>query len=301
MTHELLTDFRTYLSYEQNLSVETIRAYSDDLTMYFDHCSQSLGEELNPSSGDLDLVRSWLNSMMAKGDKASSVARRLAAVKGFYRYLLKKGSIPRNPISALRPPRSEKPLPVYVPTTYIEDILSEESAPYDWVDRRNRLIVAVLYECGLRRSELANLLDTDVDTEGRKLKVVGKGNKERIVPFGQSLARHLDAWRQLRSEVFGATETFFLTLKGKKMTGQSVYYVVHRYLKSVPGLARRGAHALRHSFATDMLNNGADLIAIKELMGHSNVSTTAEYTHTSFRQLQQVYNAHPRAKKKDKL
>lgn len=298
MSQDLRKDYENYLKYEQNFSALTVSAYTEDLKSYLESSSLFLGEELNPSEQDLDLVRRWLNGMMTKGDKASSVARRLASVKGFYKYLLKMGRISRNPIANLRPPRGEKPLPVYVPTNYINEILDEELEPYDWVALRNKLIVAVLYECGLRRSELASLKDDDVDIEGRKLKVLGKGNKERIVPFGVSLAEELSKWRQTRDELFGESETFFLSLRGKPMTGEGVYAIVHKYLKAVPGLARRGAHALRHSFATDMLNNGADLIAIKELMGHSNVSTTVTYTHTSFKQLQKVYNAHPRAKKK---
>ena len=298
MSQDLREDYENYLKYEQNFSALTVSAYTEDLKSYLESSSLFLGEELNPSEQDLDLVRRWLNGMMTKGDKASSVARRLASVKGFYKYLLKMGRISRNPVANLRPPRGEKPLPVYVPTNYINEILDEELEPYDWVALRNKLIVAVLYECGLRRSELAGLKDDDVDIEGRKLKVLGKGNKERIVPFGTGLAEELSKWRQTRDELFGESETFFLSLRGKPMTGEGVYAIVHKYLKAVPGLARRGAHALRHSFATDMLNNGADLIAIKELMGHSNVSTTVTYTHTSFKQLQKVYNAHPRAKKK---
>ncbi len=298
MSQDLREDYENYLKYEQNFSALTVSAYTEDLKSYLESSSLFLGEELQPSEQDLDLVRRWLNGMMTKGDKASSVARRLASVKGFYKYLLKMGRISRNPIANLRPPRGEKPLPVYVPTNYINEILDEELEPYDWVALRNKLIVAVLYECGLRRSELAGLKDDDVDIEGRKLKVLGKGNKERIVPFGTGLAEELSKWRQTRDELFGESETFFLSLRGKPMTGEGVYAIVHKYLKAVPGLARRGAHALRHSFATDMLNNGADLIAIKELMGHSNVSTTVTYTHTSFKQLQKVYNAHPRAKKK---
>lgn len=298
MSQDLREDYENYLKYEQNFSALTVSAYTEDLKSYLESSSLFLGEELQPSERDLDLVRRWLNGMMTKGDKASSVARRLASVKGFYKYLLKIGRISRNPIANLRPPRGEKPLPVYVPTNYINEILDEELEPYDWVALRNKLIVAVLYECGLRRSELAGLKDDDVDIEGRKLKVLGKGNKERIVPFGTGLAEELSKWRQTRDELFGESETFFLSLRGKPMTGEGVYAIVHKYLKAVPGLARRGAHALRHSFATDMLNNGADLIAIKELMGHSNVSTTVTYTHTSFKQLQKVYNAHPRAKKK---
>ena len=298
MSQDLREDYENYLKYEQNFSALTVSAYTEDLKSYLESSSLFLGEELKPSEQDLDLVRRWLNGMMTKGDKASSVARRLASVKGFYKYLVKMGRISRNPIANLRPPRGEKPLPVYVPTNYINEILDEELEPYDWVALRNKLIVAVLYECGLRRSELAGLQDDDVDIEGRKLKVLGKGNKERIVPFGVGLAEELSKWRQTRDELFGESETFFLSLRGKPMTGEGVYAIVHKYLKAVPGLARRGAHALRHSFATDMLNNGADLIAIKELMGHSNVSTTVTYTHTSFKQLQKVYNAHPRAKKK---
>ena len=298
MSQDLREDYENYLKYEQNFSALTVSAYTEDLKSYLESSSLFLGEELQPSEQDLDLVRRWLNGMMTKGDKASSVARRLASVKGFYKYLLKMGRISRNPIANLRPPRGEKPLPVYVPTNYINEILDEELEPYDWVALRNKLIVAVLYECGLRRSELAGLKDDDVDIEGRKLKVLGKGNKERIVPFGTGLAEELSKWRQTRDELFGESETFFLSLRGKPMTGEGVYAIVHKYLKAVPGLARRGAHALRHSFATDMLNNGADLIAIKGLMGHSNVSTTVTYTHTSFKQLQKVYNAHPRAKKK---
>ena len=298
MSQDLREDYENYLKYEQNFSALTVSAYTEDLKSYLESSSLFLGEELQPSEQDLDLVRRWLNGMMTKGDKASSVARRLASVKGFYKYLLKMGRISRNPVANLRPPRGEKPLPVYVPTNYINEILDEELEPYDWVALRNKLIVAVLYECGLRRSELAGLKDDDVDIEGRKLKVLGKGNKERIVPFGTGLAEELSKWRQTRDELFGESETFFLSLRGKPMTGEGVYAIVHKYLKAVPGLARRGAHALRHSFATDMLNNGADLIAIKELMGHSNVSTTVTYTHTSFKQLQKVYNAHPRAKKK---
>ena len=157
MSQDLREDYENYLKYEQNFSALTVSAYTEDLKSYLESSSSFLGEELQPSEQDLDLVRRWLNGMMTKGDKASSVARRLASVKGFYKYLLKMGRISRNPIANLRPPRGEKPLPVYVPTNYINEILDEELEPYDWVALRNKLIVAVLYECGLRRSELAGL------------------------------------------------------------------------------------------------------------------------------------------------
>lgn len=297
MRSETLINYLRYLEQEQNYSPMTIQAYGDDLDSYYAHCHKFLGEPLQVSDGDLDLVRRWLSAMMAEGHKASSVARRLAAVKGYYKYLLRSGRISKNPISNLRPPKGEKPLPVYVPTSEIERILSDIPQDDTYEHQLQYLVIATLYECGLRRSELASLKDVDVDTRTCRLKVLGKGNKERIVPFGKSLADRLQSFRAIRNEEFGNSELFFLTLRGKKMTGAEVYKIVHSVLLSVPNLSRRGAHALRHSFATDMLNNGADLIAIKELMGHSQVATTVRYTHTSFKQLQQMYNAHPRAKK----
>lgn len=292
-----IESFEQYLRYEQNASNLTCRVYLEDLKMYTAHCQALTGEELSPSEQDTDLVRSWLGSMMSEGYKASSVARRLASVKSFYKYLLKMDIIKHNPLKNLRSPRGEKPLPVYVPTEYIDEILNEKPESYDWESIRNQLIIAILYECGLRRSELAGLDDNDVDTAGRKLKVLGKGNKERIIPFGHSLATQIEEWRQIRTEVFGDVKPFLLSNKGKQMTGEIIYNIVRKSLNAVPNLARRGAHTLRHSFATDMLNNGADLVAIKELMGHNNISTTVRYTHTSFRQLQEMYNAHPRSKK----
>lgn len=296
---EEIERFCNYMRYERNASELTIRDYGKDLQAYSSHCEQLLGASHSPTADDLDLVRSWLMSMMEDGKKASYVSRRLAAIKSFYRYLLKMGRIHKNPVRFLKAPRGEKPLPVYVPTQEIENILNEKAEEGGIKAVLEGLVIATLYECGLRRSELASLLDKDVDTIGRKLKVLGKGNKERIIPFGEGLAKEMDLWRAMRNEEFGESKTFFLTLKGREMKGEDVYAIVHPMLVRVPNLARRGAHALRHSFATDMLNNGAELVAIKELMGHSNVSTTVQYTHTSFRQLQQMYNAHPRAKKKE--
>ncbi len=297
---EYLHSFIRYERQERNASEMTCSSYQADLEDYIRHCQERLKEEFNPSKGDQDLIRSWLSEQMNRGLKPSSVARRLSAVKMFYKYLKKKNWIEQNPASNLRPPKQEKPLPVYVPTEDIERILKEdflEGADGSPELIRNRLIFAMLYECGLRRSELAGLLDTNVDTRQRQLKVLGKGNKMRLIPFGQSLCEMIEDWREKRQEIVVNCETFFVTLKGKAMKGSDVYQVVHKALALVPNLSRRGAHALRHSFATDMLNAGADLLAIKELMGHSSISTTVKYTHTSFKQLKRLYNAHPRAKK----
>lgn len=290
----LLEAFVRYMAYERNASEQTLVGYRGDLEAYIAYCRERLGEEFAPSAGDLDLVRGWLSGMMDRGGKASSVARRLSSAKSWYRYLVKVGYLSSSPIVSLKAPRQERPLPAYVPTSELERILEPVESP-SLREVRDRLVVATLYECGLRRSELAALRTIDVDLERRSLKVVGKGDKERIVPFGISLAQMMQQWSEIRDREFGGSDSFFLTLKGKPMKGSDVYSIVRAQLASVPNLARRGAHTLRHSFATDMLNSGADLLKLKELMGHSSVATTVQYTHTSFRQLQQVYHAHPRA------
>lgn len=292
---EYLSQYLSYLKNEVNASPATRNGYEGDIAHYMTYCEDRTGEVFRPQSTDADLVRSWLSSLMESGQKASSVARRLSAVKSFYRYLFKVEAIDKNPIQALRPPKGERPLPVYVPTKEIEEIITSRDDSFEGV--RDALLIAMLYECGLRRAELASLRDGDVDTTKRTLRVRGKGNKERLVPFGDGLAQMIERWRTKRDELVGYSDSFFITLKGTAMSGGAVYRIVHRLLASVPNLARRGAHTLRHSFATDMLNAGADLLAIKELMGHSSVTTTVRYTHTSFKQLQKMYNAHPRAKK----
>lgn len=298
-----IAPFESYLRYEQNASDMTIVSYLGDLQAYMDYCTECLGEMPPATEGDVDLIRGWLSSQMDRGLKASSVARRLCSVKAFYRYLLRISAIKTNPASRVRAPKGERPLPVYVPTDEIEHILEDgkgirETDPVEF--HRDRLILSMLYECGLRRSELAGLLDRNVDLGKRQLKVFGKGRKERIIPFGQSLADQIELWRDLRGSLAVYADTFFVSLKGQAMTGGQVYRIVHRALAHIPNLAQRGAHTLRHSFATDMLNSGADLVAIKELMGHSSIDVTVRYTHTSFRQLQQMYQAHPRAQKQVK-
>ena len=288
--------FLDYLRSEVDASPMTIHAYSVDLWAFLAYTEERLGEPFTPTEHDLDLVRSWLSHRLDTGSKASSVGKYLASLKSYYRYLLRCGIIRVNPIQSLRPPKADKPLPVYVPTAELNRLIDESSEAQDWIGVRDQLLLSILYECGLRRSELAGLLDHNVDLHSRQLKVLGKGRKERIVPFGEGLAQAIKHWRDIRDERFGSTETLLVTSRGGAMSPEAVYQVVHRALASVPHLSRRGAHALRHSFATDMLNSGGDLMLLRELLGHNSVSTTVRYTHTSFEQLKQVYQAHPRAR-----
>lgn len=287
--------FLDYMRYERDSSEMTIHSYRTDLLAYRAYVEERLGEEFVPSKGDLDLVRGWLSKRMDEGSRASSVGKYLSSIKSFYRYLQKVGVLPLNPLQGLRPPKAAKPLPVYVPTEQLNDLIDQPVDTRDWKQVRDQLVLGVLYECGLRRSELAGLLDVDVDTERKQLKVLGKGRKERIVPFGDGLTDQIKRWRHLRTTIFGYTDHFVVNAEGEAMSPSAVYAIAHKALQQVPNLPRRGAHALRHSFATDMLNSGADLMLLRELMGHNSVSTTVRYTHTSFEQLKQLYAAHPRA------
>lgn len=302
---DLIEAFATYISLEMNYSKLTLEAYISDVREYVDHVKSKFDEEFVISSDDKDFLRGFMSNLMDKGLKASYVNRKLSALKSFYKYALKIGVIDKNPASLLKGPKQDKPLPVYVPTKEIMSIIDKEIDENDFLQVRNRLIIAMLYECGLRRAELAGLLYNDVDVNGRQIKVLGKGDKHRFIPFGMSLCDMIKDWIDKRKFILAnnATEcnTFFISLKGKPMNTYDVYQVVHKELMTIPNLSRRGAHALRHSFATDMMGSGADLISIKELMGHSSISTTVRYTHTSFKQLQQMYNAHPRAQKETSI
>ncbi len=220
--------FLDYLSHEAAASPLTIETYQSDLRSFTAYAEERLGEPFVPSEGDLDLVRGWLSVKLDEGLKASTVGRCLTSVRSFYRHLLKTGQIKRNPIQALRPPKAARPLPVYVPTEDMEQMLSEEVDPTDWRAVRDHLILTMLYECGLRRSEIAGLRDQAVDTTERQLKVLGKGRKERIVPFGKGLAEEIEAWRHLRTSIFGTTESFFVSSKGTPMAPRAVYQVAAR-------------------------------------------------------------------------
>lgn len=296
--HPLVSDFLRYMRQELNRSSLTVQAYGADLDEYIAYAQNRVGDIFAPGPKDVDLVRGWMLTMLNEGCKALSVNRRLSSVKSFYRYLLRMQKIDVNPIAELRGPKKEKPLPVYVPQKEMQRLLDEPlEDETDFYAVRNRLIVEMLYETGMRRGELAGLRDADVRVGEKMLKVLGKGNKERLIPFGARLAEMIEKWRVVRAEKVVNPEFFFVSLECKPMKAGDVYPVVRKVLNTVPNLARRGPHTLRHSFATDMLNEGADLMAIKELLGHERISTTVQYTHTTFKQLQMMYNAHPRAQK----
>jgi integrase/recombinase XerC len=238
-----------------------------------------------------------MESLMDRGNNASTINKKLSALRSFYRFALKRRLVEKDPAHAVTGPKKTKPLPQFVREGEMDRLIDDREWGDDFKDVRARTLLLLLYEAGLRRSELTGLDDGDVDLEARQLKVTGKRNKQRIVPFGDELANALRLYQEVRNEaVVRDSNALFVGDKGRRMTGRQVYEIVHRELTGVTSLKKRSPHVLRHSFATAMLNNGAGLESIKKLLGHESVSTTEIYAHTTFEQLKRVYDeAHPRA------
>ena len=299
LTEELqqtLESFMEYLRLERNASPLTLTTYRPAIKSYMESALELASDEWSPSDADRDLVRNWIMQQMDDELTSTTVNKNLSAVKSFYKYLQLRGLIDSNPTRYLRGPKREHTLPSFLTQAQIEEALETISTdPKDFLAVRNRLIIETIYQTGLRRAEVASLETQQVDLKSMSLRVVGKGRKERIVPFGETLKEQMSAYLTLKKRKVGQSRYFFVTLKCRPLSGADVYQVVHKALDAVPGLPRRGAHTLRHSFATEMLNAGAPITSIKELLGHSNLETTTRYTHTSFEQLKQLYHAHPRA------
>lgn len=292
----MINQFLNYLRYERNSSPQTIQTYEDSLRE-FESYLNFRENGLSLREVDADLIREWMESLMDRGNNASTINKKLSALRSFFRYALKRRLVEKDPAHAVVGLKKPKPLPQFVREGEMDRLLDNVDWGDGYKDVRARTLLLLLYETGLRRSELTGLDDGDIDFETSQLKVTGKRNKQRIVPFGPELAETLRKYVIVRDEqVKGDCDAFFLSDKGHRMTGQQVYEIVHRYLTGATSLKKRSPHVLRHSFATAMLNNGAGLESIRNLLGHESVSTTEIYAHTTFEQLKRVYKeAHPRA------
>ena len=266
---QTLEAFMEYLRLERNASPLTLTTYHPAITSYMECALELASDEWQPSDADRDLVRNWIMQQMDNELTSTTVNKNLSAVKSFYKYLQLRGLIDNNPTRYLRGPKREHTLPSFLTQAQIEEALETISTdPKDFLAVRNRLIIETIYQTGLRRAEVASLETQQVDLKSMSLRVVGKGRKERIVPFGEALKKQMDAYLTLKKRKVGQSRYFFVTLKCRPLSGADVYQVVHKALDAVPGLPRRGAHTLRHSFATEMLNAGAPITSIKELLGH---------------------------------
>lgn len=288
--------FLDYLSSELNRSQQTVESYRDDLK-HFEKFAKDLSDSFSWETVDSDMVRDWMESMMDKGNSAATVSRRLSALKTFYRFALARLYVESDPVYSIKGPKKEKPLPQFVKESEMDELLDRQAWGDDYNNVRARTIIILFYETGMRLSELVNLDDKDVNFVTSEIKITGKGNKQRIVPFGDELKNTLLEFRRLRdASVEVKTPALVVSDKGTRMSPSKVQDIVRSNLSRVCSLKKKSPHVLRHSFATAMLNHHVGIENLKKLLGHASISTTEIYTHTTFEQLKRVYNeAHPRA------
>ena len=289
----LIESFLDYLRLEKNCSEKTIVSYGTDLTK-FEEFFKSVDEEVDFTTVDADVIRSWVVNLMDGGYTSN---RKLSSLRSFYRYLLRKKVVVVDPTRKVTGPKKKKPLPVFVKEEDMNRLLDEIPCEKGFAGCRDKTIIEMFYATGIRLSELIGLNDADVDFSASLIKVTGKRNKQRLIPFGDELRMALLNYIKVRDEAIpDREEAFFVKQDGKRLYPMKVYNLVKRNLSKVVTLKKRSPHVLRHSFATSMLNNQAELGAVKELLGHESLTTTEIYTHTTFEELKKVYEqAHPRA------
>ena len=290
--------FLQYLRLERNLSPRTVDRYRRDLQQWIGHETRGKAD-IDLASVTSNDIREWLIERASCGDKPATLRVHLQALRALYRYLLRIGLVDVNPAALVELAKLPKPLPTMVRETTVNAILDADIDSDDFTQVRDRLIVMLFYETGIRLSELIGLQDTAVDTGKRELKVHGKRDKDRIVPFGAELQSCIDHYRTLRAGVRPVCDNLLVTDKGRPLYPSLVYHVVHGGLAAAGGTGKLSPHVLRHTFASVMLNNGAELNSVKELLGHESLAATQVYTHVTLSELQHNYElAHPRALKK---
>lgn len=296
-----IQSFIDYLRFEKNYSERTIKVYQADLKA-FKQFYETLDKELNWSNLDKDVIRQWVVSMMEDGNIASSVNRRLSSLRSFYKFLLQRKMVEYDPAHMVTGPQKEKPLPTYLRESEMNRLLDDVQFEKNYAGARDYMILLMFYSTGIRVSELTNLDVSDVDMTQKQIKVLGKRDKERVIPFGSEMEARLRQYLKERQEMLesrglSAKALFLNERTCQQMTSWKVGSRVKYYLSMVTTQKKRSPHVLRHTFATSMLNHYADLQSVKELLGHERLSTTEIYTHTSFEELKELYNkAHPRAK-----
>ncbi len=290
-----IQSFLQYIRFEKRFSPHTVKAYQSDLEQFAAYLKETY--EISEAAGVIHpMIRSWMVQLMEKGITSRSINRKLTTLKTYFRFLLRKEEIKVNPMLKVIAPKTSKRLPVFVDQSKMDVLFSGDSFGKDFGDLRDRLVLEFLYSTGMRLSELIGLRDESIDQYLCQLKVIGKRNKERIIPFTNKLKDAIREYLEERNKKFSGTLAFFLTDSGKAMYPKFVYRIVTRRLSLVTTLARKSPHILRHTFATHMLSNGADINSVKELLGHANLSATQVYTHNTIEKLKKVYKqAHPRA------
>ena len=242
------------------------------------------------------MIRSWLVELIGQGIGTRSVTRKLTSLKSFFKFLIREGVVEINPMRKITSPKIPKRLPVFVEKEKMEMLLDQIDFGEGYAGIRDKLIIELFYATGMRLAELVNLKDIDFDFYHNTIKVLGKRNKERLIPFGNKFASVMKSYIEEKKNLFGDIDELFLTDKGNRIYSKMVYRIVVRYLNKVTTVDKKSPHVLRHTFATHLLNNGAELNAVKELLGHTNLSATQVYTHNTIDKLKRIYKqAHPKA------
>jgi len=296
-----ITSFLKYLALEKKYSKHTITAYQNDLNSFQTFCNQEFGEE-SIAAVNYAQIRNWIVSLVNSKISNRSINRKVSSLKSFYKFLQKIKQIEVNPLVKHQALKVLKQVQVPFSEKEIFSVLNAVDNEVDFESVRNKLIVELFYSTGMRRNELINIKITDIDDVNETVKVLGKRNKERYIPLLKSVRESLKKYSEFRKEIENEEPYLFLTKNGKKIYDTLVYRVINNYFSAVSSKVKKSPHVIRHSFATHLLNEGADLNAVKELLGHSSLASTQIYTHSSLGKLKEVYNqAHPRSQKTDLL
>ena len=291
-----ITSFLNFIRYEKRYATHTITAYTNDLEQFSKFLFNQYEIE-EAKEVERTYVRAWIVELIEESLEPSSIHRKISTIKAYFKHLQEKGTIIQNPIQEIPLPKIVKHKPSYINETQLSILFNEIKFSEDFKGRQEKLILDILYSTGMRRSELINLTLKQVNLEKLQINIIGKGNKERIVPVSQKLALDIEDYTEERNECFGHSSPYlFLTQKGKQLYPKAVYNTVKKYLAQITTVSKKSPHTLRHSFATHLLANGADLRAIQELLGHTSLASTQVYTHNSLEKLKEIYKqAHPKA------
>jgi integrase/recombinase XerC len=289
--------FLDYLKYQKRYSQHTITSYQTDLTAFADFLEKQYGPvklaEIKPT-----FIRSWLAGLKEKGMESKSINRKISTLKSFFKYQLRQQNISLSPMTTIITPKVKKRLPQYVEQKDINTLFADTPFTQNWQGNTAKLVLDIFYNTGMRRAELVSLKESHINNHNSTIKVLGKGNKERIIPISQPLMQTIQnyiAQKRKQFETFDK-EHLFITNKGKKLYPEFVYKLVTKNLKKVTTIDKKSPHVLRHTFATHLMNNGADLNAVKELLGHSSLAATQIYTHNTIEKLKEIHKkAHPKA------
>jgi integrase/recombinase XerC len=294
---EAIQAFIDHLKFGKRYSAHTIRSYQDDLVEFSTFIKEEFDgmaiRAISPA-----IVRSWLAALKDAGLSSRSINRKISTLKSWYKHLMRVGEVEQSPMGAILSPKAGKRLPVYVERNDMAELFGEVSFPDSWEGWTDRLLLMILYYTGIRLSELVGLREGHIDAGNGVIKVLGKGNKERVIPVSKELMDAIEGYRQRKRVVFEISDTEFLLVspKGKKLYPKYVYRAVHWYLAQITTIDQKSPHVLRHTFATHLMNAGAELNSVKELLGHASLAATQVYTHNSIEKLKDIYkNAHPKA------